>query len=116
MILLGQVDSPCPVQDALKAHPALSPGQGTARARVDASSEGNMGLGIGAVGSKLVRTLEPSGVAVRCTVEEHDRCPGGNVNPPDRRRAAGEAEVCLDWALDSQHLFNEIRDPTTVST
>ena len=76
--------------------------------------EGQVGLGVGAIRPEFGRALEVSGVAVGRTVEQHDRGAGGDVDTSDRRRAAGQAEVCLHRTLHPEDLFQEVGDPVTV--
>ena len=113
-MLLGQADVPGAVEDALDADPALGPGQRAARAGVGTPPEGDVGLGVGAVGPELGGALELPRVAVGRAVEQHDRGAGGDLDTADRRRAAGQAEVGLHRALDPQHLLEEVGDPVAV--
>jgi hypothetical protein len=83
MMLLGQSDVPGPVENALDADPSLGARQGAARARVRPPPEGDVGLGIGAVGAELSRALELPRVAVGRAVEEHDRRAGGDLDTAD---------------------------------
>ena len=77
---------------------------------VDAAPEGEVLAGVVTVDAELRRVLEAAGVAVRRTVEHHQGCAGGDVDPGNGRPAAGEPEVAFDRSLDPERLLDEVGD------
>ena len=68
----------------------------------------------GALDLEVGGMLEASGIAVGGPVDDHDRGAGRDLHATELRRHAGEPEVALHRALDTQALLDEVRDVLAV--
>src|SRR5262245_36403918 len=98
VVLLGQSDVTHPVENALEAHPALGTRERSTGTRVNATPESDVGLGVGPVDPEVVWAIEALRVAIRGTVEEHDRRAGCDVDATDVGRLSRQTEVRLHRA------------------
>ena len=83
VVLLGQADVAHPVEDPFEADPALGPGQRPTGARVGATAEGDVGLGVGPVGVELGGALEPPGSRLAAPLSSMTGVPAGMSTPPN---------------------------------
>src|SRR5207248_7959474 len=105
VVLLGEADVAQAVEDAFDAHAALGPSQGPARTGVGAAAEGDVIQGVLPVGAEVVWTLEPAGIAVGRSVEQHHRRPRLDLDAADGGGPKGKAKVGLHRALEAQRFL-----------
>jgi hypothetical protein len=102
------------VEQPLDSHPGFGPGQRSARAAVDASSERDMLSGVFAGQVEGTGVVEPARITVGGRLHHHYRGPGGQVDPTDGDGHPAQPEVSFDRALDAQRLFDEVRNQAAV--